>query len=142
MFEPWPEKSRDFIIDGFSSYGGIWRACIWHKNQHILQLGDKIDEVGWDAYNYCRQKGAMIINGHEHSYCRSKLIYDFQPDAPVFTEDPIVIAANQTFVAVVGIAGVCIRGCTEGKENNPWWSSALCAPSLTDFGKNYRINQY
>jgi hypothetical protein len=133
--DPWPGRSdSEFIHQAFSSYGGIWRACIWHKNQHILQLGDKGDEVGWNAYNNCRKKGAMIINGHEHSYCRSKLITDFQPSAPSFTEGNISIGPNQTFVTVTGVAGVGIRACTEGKELNEWWGSAWCAPNLTEFG--------
>ena len=27
-----------------------WKFCIWHKNQHLLQTGDKPDEVGYQAY--------------------------------------------------------------------------------------------
>jgi len=124
----------NFVLSAFSDYGGLWRACLWHKNQHILQLGDKTDEVGWPIYNYCRQQGALIINGHEHSYCRSKIITDFRPVAPIFENEGqvLVTGPNVTFVSVVGTAGIDIRPCTGGKENNPWWASAWCAPKFDD----------
>ena len=27
-----------------------FKFCIWHKNQHLLQTGDKPDEIGYQAY--------------------------------------------------------------------------------------------
>ena len=50
---------------------------MWHKNQRILQVGSKSDEVGFEAYNRCAKMGAIIVTGHEHSYCRSKPISSY-----------------------------------------------------------------
>uniref|UniRef100_A0A6B2LGD5 Uncharacterized protein n=1 Tax=Arcella intermedia TaxID=1963864 RepID=A0A6B2LGD5_9EUKA len=123
------------INKGFQNYGGIWRMCMWHKNQHILQLGDKPDEVGWDYYTDCLQNGAIIVNGHEHSYSRSKEITAFNATAPTFNEaSPIRVGKNSTFVVVSGVAGREVRICTQGKEYNPWWGKTLCSPGFTSAG--------
>ncbi len=44
----------------------------------ILYTGGKADEVGWGIYDMCRQKGAIIATGHEHSYCRTYLMNNFE----------------------------------------------------------------
>eukprot|EP01125_Pyxidicula_operculata_P013425 TRINITY_DN4453_c0_g1_i1.p1 TRINITY_DN4453_c0_g1~~TRINITY_DN4453_c0_g1_i1.p1 ORF type:complete len:853 (+),score=184.51 TRINITY_DN4453_c0_g1_i1:53-2560(+) len=121
--------------DAFNNYGGIWRMCMWHKNQHVLQLGYKIDEVGWEAYNDCVKNGAFIINGHEHSYARSKTITHYSPAMTDYhEEDEILNAANSSFLAVVGTGGREIRACSEEKDQNPWWGKAFCSPSFSDWG--------
>ena len=51
-----PQHSQ-FVRDAFNEYGGVWRACSWHKNQRLMQLGQKVDETGWDIYEACRLEG-------------------------------------------------------------------------------------
>lgn len=53
--------------------------CTWHKNQHLAQIGDKLDEASWNPYETCRIHGGMITTGHEHSYARSHLLAHFDP---------------------------------------------------------------
>jgi predicted phosphodiesterase len=68
------EDDPRYIIDRFATDGHIWKLCSWHKNQQALQLGGKTDEMGWGVYESCRRMGALITNGHEHSYHRTKTL--------------------------------------------------------------------
>ena len=60
-----------FIKDTLASDDSIWRICSWHKNQRLMQVGGKLDEVGWKPYEECRKGRAIIATGHEHSYERT-----------------------------------------------------------------------
>ncbi len=72
------ESVRDddprYILDRLAGDGHIWKVCSWHKNQQALQLGGKGDEMGWGVYESCRRMGALVTNGHEHSYHRTKTL--------------------------------------------------------------------
>ena len=63
-----------YITERFSRDAHIWKVCAWHKNQHALQVGGKDDEMGWGVYESCRQMGALIETGHEHSYQRTRTL--------------------------------------------------------------------
>ena len=106
-----------------------WKVCSWHKNRSSLQLGTKGDEVDVGSYNACRQQGAIIVTGHEHSYERTKTIsYDFNilptkseetangfpdnlplidPECP--NDGVMCVEPGKTFVVVSGLAGTGIR---------------------------------
>ena len=56
-----------YIADQLAADNSIWRICSWHNNQRLMQTGGKLDEVGWGAYEACRQSGAIIATGHEHT---------------------------------------------------------------------------
>lgn len=89
-----------------------WPVCVWHKNQTAMQVGSKRDEVGWDAYRLCRQYGAMIITGHEHTYERTKSLksMEFQLVADGWN-DPTksLVAPNISFAVVTGAGGEGLR---------------------------------
>jgi len=44
------EGHAAYIKAQFKDDPSRWRICSWHKNQHLMQLGDKNDETGWDVY--------------------------------------------------------------------------------------------
>jgi hypothetical protein len=44
--------------------------------QRELQLCNKYNAVGYDAYEMCRKYGAIINNAHEHSYARTHTMTD------------------------------------------------------------------
>lgn len=48
-----------------------WKFCTWHKNQVELQGGNKGDGTGWQIFDTCADYGAVVVNGHEHSYTRT-----------------------------------------------------------------------
>ena len=49
-----------------------WKVCVWHMNMEDMQVSYKGDSVGWGAFEICRRRGAFVVNGHAHSYARSK----------------------------------------------------------------------
>lgn len=52
----------------------IWKICSWHKNQRMSNVGPKGDEMGWAIYETCRKSGAIVAQGHSHTYSRSKTL--------------------------------------------------------------------
>jgi hypothetical protein len=62
------------IVERFSRDQHLWKICVWHKNQTAMQVGGKGDGTGWGVYEACRQMGAFIVTGHEHSYHRTRTL--------------------------------------------------------------------
>jgi hypothetical protein len=77
-----------------------------------MQVGGKSDEVGWVAYETCREHGAIIATGHEHSYSRTKTLVSTQHQT-VDWEWPepnsLRVAPGATFVFVSGLGGRSVR---------------------------------
>lgn len=124
----------DFIADALSADNSVWRICSWHKNQRSMQVGGKGDAVGWEPYEACREGGAIIATGHEHSYSRTHLMADFENQAIESTAGTLEIAAGQTFAFVSGIAGRSIRVQNATLAANPWWASVYTATQGATFG--------
>ena len=104
-----------------------FRLCLWHKNQHDMQVGSKTDEVGWEAYRICARHGVPIITAHEHSYART-----FTLDAVGDTErahgvvgapDTLELMPGRTAVAVAGLGGQSRRSLTPDHSADSWWAS-------------------
>ncbi|HET9955915.1 MAG TPA: DNRLRE domain-containing protein [Polyangiaceae bacterium] len=90
----------------------IWKICQWHQNQQALQVGSKTDEMGWAVYEACRQQGAIIQTGHEHSYSRTKTLTSMTNqtvDSTCASASSLCVGAGRTFANVVGLGGNSIR---------------------------------
>jgi predicted phosphodiesterase len=101
-----------YIIDRFARDAHIWKVCAWHKNQNRLQVGGKADEMGWGVYESCRQMGALIANGHEHSYERTKtLVSMVEQRVDPGCRDParVCVSPGAVPVFVSGLGGRNIR---------------------------------
>ena len=101
-----------FIEDELSKDNSAWRICTWHKVQQAMQLGDKPDEVGWGAYEACREGGAIIATGHEHSYSRTRTLVDFEHqvvDPNHMDPNNVRVVPGSTFAFVSGLGGKSIR---------------------------------
>jgi hypothetical protein len=117
-----------FIREALARDGSVWRICAWHKNQQAMQIGDKADSVGWESYEACRDGGAIIANGHDHNYARSRTLTDLQrrsldlewPDG-----DTVKIGAGSTFVVVSGLGGRSVQG------------QYRCYPARPPYGCNF-----
>ncbi len=101
-----------YIREQLAADSSIWRVCSWHKNQNAMQVGQKGDEVGWGPYEACRELGAIVATGHEHSYERTKTLVSTElqtvdPDWPA--RDVLRMAPGATFVFVSGLGGYSIR---------------------------------
>jgi hypothetical protein len=52
-----------YIDDTFRGSDATWKICVWHKNQRAYQIGNKVDETGYEVYEACRRHGAMVLSG-------------------------------------------------------------------------------
>jgi Calcineurin-like phosphoesterase len=105
----------------------IWKICSWHQNQQSMQIGGKGDEMGWDVYETCRQQGAIIQTGHEHSYERTKTLTSVSSqtvDAACASATTLCVGPGRTFTNVVGLGGNSVRDQTR------------CLPSTPPYGCN------
>ena len=101
-----------FLLDKLDEKDKRWKVCAWHKNQSAMQVGSKGDEMGWGPYEACRQKGALIATGHEHSYSRTKTLIDMtNQTVDPSCSDPkkVCVGPGRTFAFVSGLGGKSIR---------------------------------
>ena len=117
-----------FLQSSLSANGSIWSICLWHKNQHDMQVGGKSDEVGWKAYRACMSAGAIIATGHEHSYARTQTLTDLGNRALNHGRtgelETLNLDLGKTFVFVSGLGGVGIRDYEASKhDDDTWWAS-------------------
>jgi hypothetical protein len=107
--------------------GAAVRVCVWHKNQHDMQVGEKTDEVGWLAYKICAKHGAPIMTGHEHSYARSYALTAVGDRAREHgwtgSPDVIQLGEDRTVVVVSGLGGHSSRTRTSDHVTDTWWAS-------------------
>jgi hypothetical protein len=110
---------------------GDWRICAWHKNQRDMQVGGKSDEVGWTAYETCRQQGAIISTGHEHSYSRTHLLSDMSSQQIASTSSNFTVEEGKTFAFVSGLGGI---GTRDQERNGDWWASIYTSTQGARYG--------
>jgi hypothetical protein len=98
----------------------IWKICSWHKNQNTMQLGSKGDEIGWAVYETCKNHGAVIATGHEHSYSRTKTLTHIRNQTVDTHQHPpidgvpgnpnqLLVGPGRSFVVVSGLGGRSMR---------------------------------
>lgn len=101
---------------------GLWRICFWHKNMNKLQVGGKPDETGYGPYEECRKAGAIIVNGHEHSYQRTRTLSSMSNqtvDADWPFPDRLRVKEGSSFVLNAALGGMSVRDqqrCLEGER--------------------------
>eukprot|EP00835_Amoeboradix_gromovi_P005634 NODE_550_length_6834_cov_0.214402.p1 type:complete len:450 gc:universal NODE_550_length_6834_cov_0.214402:2052-703(-) len=112
-----------------------WSICGWHKNQHLYQMGHKNDEVGYAVYDICREHGALIFTGHEHSYARTKVMKQFEHQIVASHDTKTMkISPGDTFAIVSGLGGRTIRKWENDSNKYPWWSTFLTEDNDAQFG--------
>lgn len=112
-----------FLSDQFECNKHVWRICSWHKNQRLMQVGNKKDEVGWEPYEECRKGGALIATAHNHGYSRTFSIENFENQSIVSTSDTLSIEKGKTFAFVSGLAGASIHPQIDQLAANDWWAA-------------------
>ena len=118
--EPDNPEHIAFIQEQLGASDATWEICSWHMNQTEMQVGRKRDAVGWGPYRACREAGAIIVTGHEHSYSRTHLMDSFEKLSVASTSDTLVIEEGQSFVVVTGTGGQEVR--PQFREGD-WWAS-------------------
>jgi calcineurin-like phosphoesterase family protein len=106
------DEKEMFIKDQLDADDPRWKICNWHKNQAAMQVGGKGNEMDWGVYETCREKGALIITGHEHSYERTKTLVHMETqevDPSCDDRESVCVGPERTFVVVSGLGGREIR---------------------------------
>jgi hypothetical protein len=116
-----------FLDSALTNSSAKWKVCAWHKNQRLMQVGGKKDEVGWDAYDICRAHGAIIATGHEHSYSRTFVMNNFTNQSVSSFNETLSIAPGETFAFVSGIGGKGVRVPKDDLDINAWWAKTYTA---------------
>ncbi len=139
------ENTR-YIEDALAADNALWRICAWHRNQTNMQIGDKRDEVGRSPYKACREGGAIIATGHDHTYARTRTLTSTKNltvdpacdtraggEVCVTSKDATTGAPGSSFVFVSGLGGLSRRDqrrCTpttfpygQGADCNGIWAS-------------------
>jgi len=123
-----------YIKNEMQKSNATWKICSWHKNQKLMQVGGKNNEVGWLPYDICRIYGAIIVTGHEHSYSRTHLMKNFEKQEIADTSDNLIIENGKTIAVVSGIAGHSIRVQNDSLASNPWWASVYTKDQNANYG--------
>src|SRR4029453_8324792 len=108
-----------YIRDQLARTSALWRICSWHQNHRRMQVGNKGGRVGWGLYEACREGGAIIATGHEHSYSRTHLLASFQTQTIASTTNLLQLEAGKSFAFVSGLGGKSIR---PQELDGPWWA--------------------
>ena len=128
-----------FIRDALASDDSIWKICSWHKNQRLMQVGNQQDEVGWGPYEECREGGAIVATGHEHSYARTHLMDNFETQSIVSTSSTLQIEKGKSFAFVSGLGGKSTRVQNDALAANPWWAAVYTATQGANSGALFCI---
>lgn len=71
------QREVAFLERALSQSASRFKVCVWHMNQENMQVSYKGDSTGWGAFEICRKHGAFIVNGHAHTYSRTKEMVRF-----------------------------------------------------------------
>lgn len=123
----------EYLKNNLNFSNANWKICSWHKNQRLMQVGGKQDEVGWEAYETCRLAGAIVATGHEHSYSRTHLMSSFESQTIASKSNRLILSEGESFAFVSGLGGISIRPQVDNLGSNPWWASVY----TSDEGANY-----
>ena len=134
----------EFIKDAFAAQPAQWKLCGWHKNQHLMQIGGKEDETGYDVYDTCRAYGAIVATAHFHSYSRTYTMTNFATQVVANrTEGAVTLAPGQSFAVVSAVGGKDVNDWDKDLAENPWWAAVGANDNDLDDGAlfcTFKIN--
>jgi len=125
---------EEYMDNAFASSSAVWKVASWHKNQRLMQIGGKFDETGWEIYDTARKHGAIITTGHEHSYCRSFMMADFESQVVANFDATLELTPGETFAFVSGLGGKEVRDWNERLISNEWWAAYGASDNNIQYG--------
>jgi hypothetical protein len=96
-----------------------------------MQVGGKADATGWGVFEACREAGAIIAHGHEHSYARTYLMDSFEDQIIASTSSTLELQEGKSFTFHSGLGGVGIR---QQQQDWPWFDAIYTADQGANFG--------
>lgn len=137
-------EAGNHIKEALGKTNAPWKISYWHKNQRLMQIGGKSDEAGWNVYEESRKGGALIATGHEHSYCRTHEMSNFETQTVSSTDTTVNLTQDnpntagidegRSFAFVSGLGGRSIRDAEAGLDKNPWWANVFSSTNGGQFG--------
>ena len=114
-----------FIEKQLSDNDSTWKVCSWHHDyRHMIDLDLKVwytgvegfeyfdKNTGWEVYENCKNAGAIIANGHMHTYHRTQTLINIenQDVDPEWSEpNKLRVDEGATFAFISGLGGDTIR---------------------------------
>ena len=98
-----------FIEKQLNGNDFMWRICSWHYAMESLKPTIKPNETGWEVYESCKNGGAIIANGHLHSYQRTKTLINFENqnvDSEWSKPNKLRVKEGATFSFISGLGGM------------------------------------
>ena len=126
-----PQLYADYFESELATSDEIWRVCSWHKNQPEMQLGPRLDEIGWEVYETCREGGAIIATGHNHVYSRTHLLSNMATQTIASEADTLTVSSGETFVLISGLGGLSLHPQT---RTGPWWAAVYTPTQDATYG--------
>ena len=134
-----PTVYADYFEDRLASDKSTWSICSWHKNQRAMQVGGKSSEAGWAVYERCREGGAIIATGHEHSYSRTHLLSNMASQTVASTSDTLVLTAGASFAFVSGLGG---RGIRDQELEGDHWAAIYTSDQGANHGALFGVFRF
>lgn len=129
-------RHASYIRNQLAASAAIWRVSCWHKNMASMQVGDKLDETGWEVYEASLRGGAIIATAHDHVYARSHLLSSMEQQTIASTADTLVLASGRSFVFVSGLGGRSLR---VQQRNEPHWAQVYSQSQGGTYGALFGI---
>lgn len=123
----------DYVKQQLENDKHVWKICSWHKNMRATNVGPKSDEMGWQIYENCRAAGAIVAQGHSHTYSRSKTMSADQAltvDATCSDPFALCVGPGKHFFFDSSAGGVDLRTLNGTVAAKPYWGSTYAS----DFG--------
>lgn len=113
-----------------------WEFCVWHKNSERLQVGYIKTEVPIQAYEICREQGALIINAHLHSYARTNTLtnMDKRTVLPGYDKNEIILNYGSSAVIISGLGGASQRDQQRCFSDCPEWAAIYTSNQFATAG--------
>lgn len=102
----------DYVKQRLAGDDHLWKVCSWHRNMRSTQAGAKSDEMPWSIYEACREAGAIVAQGHSHTYSRSKTMTADQAltvDAACSDPFELCVGPGKHFFFDSSVGGVGLR---------------------------------
>lgn len=101
-----------YLKSKLAADNSIWSVCFWHYNMNLMQVGSKGNDSGWGVFEECRMGGGIAMQGHEHSYHRTKTLTSMTNqivDPTCSSATSVCVAPGKTFSTVNGAGGTALR---------------------------------
>ncbi|MFB6169688.1 MAG: metallophosphoesterase [Haloarculaceae archaeon] len=125
-----PERCADYdtaddesyVADQLANATTTWKVCSWHLVNGRYQLGDKESLVPASLYDTCREGGAIVATGHDHTYARTYPMANFSTETVADRSPPYTVGNGSSFAFISAAAGQSFYDPTD-LVDEPYWNA-------------------